>query len=319
MQTKPFVTNTEVIPDENLKPVTQAEEVLNWQTENSLVQNDLLQKIDKKIDTLADSLEKEMAGMSRRLQNHYKEIREKIRQLEEDVLEMRQERCLSQTLIDKERELRKARSQYDELKEFVRARQSPKPFEDTFDPYFVVPSKVFPTFTNPPKQPPFLPPHLQHIHYNSPRKSSNEKRKEKAPLSPERSPSPEPTSKKPQTEIASSNPTPENPQPSMMVPDSIMSAQENWEDKSEASSEDDQSIKTASEDTSEQEYADLSKILMTSSIREEREASTSYNSTLHPREVNTPVPSGSPLFSLDNIPPSQWRKKILRLQSMNGC
>nr|KYP36791.1 polyprotein [Cajanus cajan]KYP36793.1 polyprotein [Cajanus cajan] len=32
---------------------------------------------------------------------------------------------------------------------------------------------------------------------------------------------------------------------------------------------------------------------------------------LHSKEINTPAPTSSPLFSLDHIPPSQWRKKFL--------
>jgi len=59
----------------------------------------------------------------------------------------------------------------------------------------------------------------------------------------------------------------------------------------------------------EKEYANLSKIFMVSH-EENTEASTSG---LHSQEINTPPQKiiGTPLFSLDDIPPTQWRKRIL--------
>ncbi|CAK8544249.1 unnamed protein product [Lathyrus sativus] len=39
---KPFIHLTEVHPNGKLKPLTQAEEVLNWQFENMVSQNEIL-------------------------------------------------------------------------------------------------------------------------------------------------------------------------------------------------------------------------------------------------------------------------------------
>ena len=55
--TKPFVQPIEVQRDGKLKPITQAEEVLNWKTENSLAQNGLLTKINQKVDNLKPIVE----------------------------------------------------------------------------------------------------------------------------------------------------------------------------------------------------------------------------------------------------------------------
>jgi len=59
------------------------------------------------------------------------------------------------------------------------------------------------------------------------------------------------------------------------------------------------------EDIYEKEYADLTKICMTSHEEDTR------TSSLHSQEVNTPSQkiTRTPLFTLDDIPPTQWRKK----------
>ena len=55
--TKSFIQPTEVQPNGRLKLLTQAKEVLNWQTENSLAQNGLLIKINQKIDSIMPAIE----------------------------------------------------------------------------------------------------------------------------------------------------------------------------------------------------------------------------------------------------------------------
>ncbi|RDX90397.1 hypothetical protein CR513_27752, partial [Mucuna pruriens] len=42
--TKTNISSSEIGPDERSKPLSQAEEVLNWQTENAKVQNSILKK-----------------------------------------------------------------------------------------------------------------------------------------------------------------------------------------------------------------------------------------------------------------------------------
>ncbi|KAJ9188069.1 hypothetical protein P3X46_003464 [Hevea brasiliensis] len=50
ISTRPFIHSTKVDSDGQITPITQAEEVLNWQTKNAAVQNKTLQWIDSKID-----------------------------------------------------------------------------------------------------------------------------------------------------------------------------------------------------------------------------------------------------------------------------
>ncbi|KAI5447337.1 hypothetical protein KIW84_014979 [Lathyrus oleraceus] len=47
---KPFIHPSKVQPDGKLKPLTQAEEVLNWQSKNMVSQNEILQNLDKRVD-----------------------------------------------------------------------------------------------------------------------------------------------------------------------------------------------------------------------------------------------------------------------------
>jgi len=52
ISSKPFIQSTEILPEGTHKPLSQAEEVLNWQTSNSLSQNSLLKVIGKKVDKM---------------------------------------------------------------------------------------------------------------------------------------------------------------------------------------------------------------------------------------------------------------------------
>ncbi|CAK8532210.1 unnamed protein product [Lathyrus sativus] len=54
---KLFIHPSEVQPDGKLKPLTQAEEVLNWQSENMVSLNEILQNLDKKVDKIAEKID----------------------------------------------------------------------------------------------------------------------------------------------------------------------------------------------------------------------------------------------------------------------
>ena len=57
------------------------------------------------------------------------------------------------------------------------------------------------------------------------------------------------------------------------------------------------------ETPNEEEYADITRILMVTSIETETVRGLPLSS-LNPQEINTPPPSGGPLFIIDDIPPS---------------
>ncbi|KAI5428604.1 hypothetical protein KIW84_033560 [Lathyrus oleraceus] len=54
---KPFIHPSEVQSDGKLKPLTQAEEVLNWQSKNMVSQNEIFQNLDKLVDKIAEKID----------------------------------------------------------------------------------------------------------------------------------------------------------------------------------------------------------------------------------------------------------------------
>ncbi|KAI5411214.1 hypothetical protein KIW84_056373 [Lathyrus oleraceus] len=54
---KHFIHPSEVQPDGKLKPLTQAEEVLKWQSENMVSQNEILQSLDKMVDKISEKID----------------------------------------------------------------------------------------------------------------------------------------------------------------------------------------------------------------------------------------------------------------------
>ncbi|CAK8572957.1 unnamed protein product [Lathyrus sativus] len=70
---KPFIHPSEVLSDGKLKPLTQAEEVLNWQSENMVSQNEILQNLDEKVDKIAekiDETDEDLKVLSQKMQKH---------------------------------------------------------------------------------------------------------------------------------------------------------------------------------------------------------------------------------------------------------
>ena len=78
----------------------------------------------------------------------------------------------------------------------------------------------------------------------------------------------------------------------------------------EQTDSDDQSIEASVEIPSDDEYADITRILRATSIETETTKGV-QSSSLNPQEINTPPPSGGPLFTIDVILRSQWRKRFL--------
>ncbi|CAJ1938657.1 unnamed protein product [Sphenostylis stenocarpa] len=89
---KPFIYDKEVTTEGTKKPISRAEEVLNRQTKNALARNSLLQKIERKMDKIELSIEKEIGGMNSRLQKHYAELKEKMERLEEETRKIKETR-----------------------------------------------------------------------------------------------------------------------------------------------------------------------------------------------------------------------------------
>ncbi|KAL0287827.1 UNVERIFIED_CONTAM: polyprotein, partial [Sesamum radiatum] len=85
---KPYVQNNVVDTEGKLKPLTQAEEVLNWQTTNARAQNRSLTTLDAKMDRVLSKVqttESKVEGMENQLQKIYDNLVQKIQQLDRDL------------------------------------------------------------------------------------------------------------------------------------------------------------------------------------------------------------------------------------------
>jgi len=101
---KPFIQPNEVQPDGKLKPLTQAEEVLNWQSENMVAQNDFLQNLGKKMDKITermDETDENLKVLSQKMQKHYRNLMAQVSQLDQDLRNMLEERTFGKILTKK--------------------------------------------------------------------------------------------------------------------------------------------------------------------------------------------------------------------------
>ncbi|KAI5427920.1 hypothetical protein KIW84_033083 [Lathyrus oleraceus] len=86
---KPFIHPSEVQPDGKLKPLTKAEEVLNWKSENMVSQNEILQNLGKRVDKIVEKIDET-----------------------DEYLKMLEERTFGKTFDQKEIEIRKRPSPF---------------------------------------------------------------------------------------------------------------------------------------------------------------------------------------------------------------
>ncbi|KAI5391035.1 hypothetical protein KIW84_076048 [Lathyrus oleraceus] len=105
---KPFIHPSEVQPGGKLKPLTQAEEVLNWKSENMVSQNEILQSLDKRVDKIVEKIDEtddNLKVLSQKMQKHYRSLKAQVSQLDRDLRQMLEERTFGKTFDQKEREI----------------------------------------------------------------------------------------------------------------------------------------------------------------------------------------------------------------------
>ena len=81
VSTKLYIIPTEVGPEGKLKSPSQAEEVLNWQTDNAGAQNHLLKKIDEKMDKICIQVstnDEKLQYLSDRMKKQYHQLSKEI-------------------------------------------------------------------------------------------------------------------------------------------------------------------------------------------------------------------------------------------------
>ncbi|XP_058003729.1 uncharacterized protein LOC131180130 [Hevea brasiliensis] len=114
ISTRPFIHSTKVDSEGQITPITQAEEVLNWQTKNATVQNKALQRIDSKIDqvlTRTQHVDQKIDSFTVFAQNMYKDLQGRITQLDRDLKALIQQRRFGVEFNQKEQEIRRLKKQ----------------------------------------------------------------------------------------------------------------------------------------------------------------------------------------------------------------
>ena len=103
--------------------------------------------------------------------------------------------------------------------------------------------------------------------------------------------------------LPETEPSPKKAQTSEVDPDTEPLTQAMLASHAYQEDGDDQSIEVSEEISSDNEYADITKIPMATPMEPEISRGTQL-SLLNPQEINTPSPSKGPLFIIDDIRPS---------------
>ncbi|KAI5404685.1 hypothetical protein KIW84_051738 [Lathyrus oleraceus] len=280
---KPFVHPSEVQPNGKLKPLTQAEEVLNWQSKNMVSQNEILQNLDKKVDKITekiDEINEYLKVLSQKMQKHYRSLKAQVSQLDRDLRTMLEERTFGKTFDQKEREIRNIQVQVKEIDDFLRAshERKPKPVENNFfDP------SAFPTyFKQPERFSPFYPAYV-----SSP---PDQVRYILTTYRPKSTRTATPSTSKTKGKASCLSASSSDSQDILETPSPKIQKEEETPDKE---SEGNYIPRPFMENIKEEE-----------SFFEEE----SSEETLIPERTKS---NGGPWFTFDDIPPSRWRKRLL--------
>ncbi|KAI9095418.1 hypothetical protein K1719_026452 [Acacia pycnantha] len=279
---KPYVTPNTVDAQGNHQ-ASQAEEVLNWQTQNAVCQNTVLKRIDSKIDSLAtktDGLYLQLDQLSEEVKNLYFQYRQQAEKLDAELRAFIDRGYMGSQFKQKELELQAIQQ---DLKK-MELDMTKKKFQAIYEPYpsypsfSTIPAPLFPSSptsypnltVRPETRPPWTPfqTYDQGSHSGSKGISINE------PTFP---PSTIPTSSPPEKfkQVVSSNPQPPSYSTVTSVPTSQTTTpphtlsigilrnskpfsplQDSSESQTKSSSQD------YSDDSSEAEFADISRIAM---------------------------------------------------------
>jgi len=139
ISSKPHVVSQEVGSDGKMKPLSQAEEVLNWQTENARAQNSILQRLDQKMETISMHLEKsdeKLQLLSSKMRKYYKQLSSEISRLDEEWKSM----TFGEASHAKEREIRRLKAQIKELDDYISAKERQQ--ADSCPSLFNAPSRI---------------------------------------------------------------------------------------------------------------------------------------------------------------------------------
>ncbi|KDP34893.1 hypothetical protein JCGZ_09181 [Jatropha curcas] len=289
--TSPYVKQTTMLSSGKLAPLSPSEEVLNWQTSNAVVQNLYLKNIDGKLNqalTKTNQLDSRVSSFQQEVQQMHSSLVYSISKLDKDLHFILATNPTSPLFYEKEKEIQKLQQQ---LREIERDLYSPSP--PTIHPMtfpFTLPSLPFTSSMVPVKQysmvfdlVPRQPPKITKETSSMPSTSTSQ------------------TSQAPPKEPKDKGPT-----------FSQFVAQRVFDSSSD--SEDTFSISTSCS----QDYMDISHILMnTPASPQEPTVDELDDYMTTPLEDNSlpPRPASGPWFTLDDVPPSKWRNKILEFNA----
>jgi len=295
--TKPHISPTEIGPEGRLKPLTQAEEVLNWHTENAKAQNNILKRIDAGVSRLSTHIEEtdgRILHLSERMQKHYHHLSLEISRLEKEW----KTTSFGKASDEKEREIRSLKSQIQELDDLI-AKKEKQLYHP--DPYAFVPPLLTSTRTSP-----FHPPY-QPSSWTLPTASAHRTRKQPQTHEQQRTSS---TKSEKEKEVFQDSQDPYSqltietcPKPCLITSEYTSSEYDTDESLQDSNKEEEQGnhfldILMANTSSSRQEP-------IYESPEEEEEVSS------FPPRGDNQRPISGPWFTLDDITPDQWRKRLI--------
>ncbi|KAK1556718.1 hypothetical protein Q3G72_010738 [Acer saccharum] len=118
LHSRPFIQTTEVQPDGTFKKPSQAEQVLNWHTQNAEAQNKVLSSIDQKIDKVNNRVktqDQHLLSMDKVFRDMYSDLQTRIAKLDTDLHRYINQGYNGPEFNLKEREIRQLKTQLDQM------------------------------------------------------------------------------------------------------------------------------------------------------------------------------------------------------------
>ncbi|QCD84079.1 hypothetical protein DEO72_LG2g4429 [Vigna unguiculata] len=295
--TRPNISPSEVGPEGRFKPLSQAEEVLNWQTENAKAQNNILKRIDAGVSRLSTHIEEtdgRLLHLSERMHKHYQHLSLEISRLENEW----KITSFGKASDEKEKEIRKLKSQIQELDDIIARKEKQLYYPD---PYAFVPPLLSSTRISS-----FHPPY-QSSPWALPTASAHRTRKQPETSEPEKISSAKSGKEK---EVFQDSQDPY----SQLTIEACINPHITPSGYTSSENDTDESLLDIIKE--EEQGKPFLNILManTSSFRQE----PIYESPEEEEEVSTFPPRGDsqrplsgPWFTLDDITPDQWRKRLI--------
>ncbi|KAI9128674.1 hypothetical protein K1719_000157 [Acacia pycnantha] len=146
---KPFVTPNTVDAQGNHQ-ASQAEEVLNWQTQNAVCQNTVLTRIDSKIDSLAsktDRLYLQLDQLSEEVKNLYFQYRQQAEKLDAELRAFIDRGYMGSQFKQKELELQAIQQDLKKMELDMAKKKSQAIYEPypSYPSFSTIPAPLFPS------------------------------------------------------------------------------------------------------------------------------------------------------------------------------